>query len=164
VPTPEVSPTPRLGFTTSHIGSEHVRDQSIDYPFCPPTSGDHYNAAGRGPIRADVYPRTEQVSPGGWVHNLEHGYIVVLYRNTTEDPITDAEFQQLESFWDQAPQLGAAGCPRKVLVARFDEMTTPFAVLAWGRALLLDEWNVDTANTFVQQWTNHVAVPEPQLC
>lgn len=146
------------------MGNEHVRDQTINYAFCPPTSGDHYNASGRGPIRADVYPRNDEVGPGGWVHNLEHGYVTVLYRNTADDPITDAEFQQLETFFDQVPQSDNASCPRKVIVARFDQMETPYAMLAWGRALLLDEWNVDTANTFVQQWTDHDAVPEPGIC
>ncbi len=141
-----------------------MRDQNINYAFCPPTSGDHYNAPGRGPIRPGVYPPNDELSPGGWVHNLEHGYVVILYKNTADDPITDAEFQQLESFYDQAPQLGSGACPRKVVVARFDQMTSDFAMLSWGRALLLDEWNQDTANTFVQQWSVQEILPERGVC
>ena len=61
----------------------------------------------------------------------------------------------MQAFYDQAPDSGTAACPTKVVVARFDQMEKPFALLAWGRALLLDEFDLDTALTFAQQWTNH---------
>ena len=67
----------------------------------------------------------------------------------------------MQAFFDQAPDSGNASCPTKVVVARFDQMETPFALLAWGRALLLDEFDIDTALTFAEQWTDHDAVPEP---
>jgi hypothetical protein len=43
-------------------------------------------------------------------------------------------------------------------------MTSDFAMLSWGRALLLDEWNQDTANTFVQQWSVQEILPERGVC
>jgi hypothetical protein len=154
-----------LGFTTTVYPPVHVRDQSINYPVCPPSSGEHYNAAGRGPIRAGVYPSTSEQTPGGWVHNLEHGYVVALYRcPSADDCPTEAELAQMQAFYDQATFSQNQNCPRKVVVARFDQMETPFALLAWGRALLTDEFSLDTALLFAQQWTDHEAVPERGIC
>ncbi|CAN5791814.1 hypothetical protein BH24CHL5_BH24CHL5_10300 [soil metagenome] len=166
-PTPQPEPTARLGFTTTILGRDHVRDpnQTIRYGFCPPTSGDHINVTNRGPIRPAVYPRTQEQAPGGWIHNLEHGYTVALYRCTsTEDCPSEDEMAELQAFFDQAPTSINQACPRKVLVARFDQMSTRFALLAWGRALLMDDFDVDTALTFAEQWTDHDAVPERGAC
>ena len=49
------------------------------------------------------------------------------------------------------------------IVARFDEMSTPFAVLAWNRALLLDRFDLAQASAFAQQWTD-VTAPEADRC
>jgi hypothetical protein len=162
--TPEPEPTARLGFTTSILGANHILNpnEPIEYGFCPPTSGDHYNVAGRGPIRAAVYPRTQEQSPGGWVHNLEHGWVVALYRCTGPDDCpSDAEMAQMQQFFDESPS--TTTCPKQVLVARFDDMETRFAYLAWGRALLTDEFNLDTGLLFAQQWIDAFA-PENATC
>jgi len=71
---------------------------------------------------------------------------------------------ELQRFFDQAPDSGIASCPKKVVVARFDSISTRFALLAWDRALLVDEFDVDTALTFAQQWMQHGAAPEPNAC
>ena len=165
------SPTPRLGFTTDILGRNHVRDLNavIEYAFCPPTSGDHFNVTNRGPIRAAVYPANEEQIPGGWLHNMEHGYVVALYRCQSGvlgqgDCISAAEMAQMQAFFDQAPTSINPSCKTKVVVARFDSMDTRFALLAWGRALLVDEFDLDTALLFAQQWTDYPAVPERGLC
>jgi hypothetical protein len=100
------------------------------------------------------------------VHNLEHGWVVLLYRCPSGqagvgDCPTQAVLDQMRSWMDQAPANHVAiTCPKKVLVARFDSMDTPFAIVAWGRALLMDQFDLDTAVTFAQQWMEHDAVPE----
>jgi hypothetical protein len=43
-------------------------------------------------------------------------------------------------------------------------METKFAVLAWGRALLTNEFDLDTALLFNQQWQDQPAAPERGLC
>jgi hypothetical protein len=87
----------------------------------------------------------------------------MLYRCTgpTDCP-SDAELAQLQAFYDQAP-LVQTECDKEVLVARFDSMTTRFAEVAWGRALLTDDFNLDTALTFAQQWMDQFA-PEKTTC
>ena len=165
-PSPQPEATARLGFTTSILGRDHVRDpnQTIKYGFCPPNSGEHINATNRGPIRPGVYPSNEEQRPGGWIHNLEHGYVVALYRCSGDDCPSSEEMAQLQAFFDQAPASVNPTCARKVIVARFDQMDTRFALLAWGRALLVNEFDLDTALTFAQQWTDHEAVPERGAC
>jgi len=168
---PSATPTPRLGFSTGLLGKNHIRDLGtvINYAYCPPTSGDHYNVTNRGPIRAAVYPANEEQVPGGWVHNMEHGYMVALYRCRSGvigqgDCISQAEMDQLQSFYDQVPDSTNPSCPKKVVVARFDSMNTKFAMLAWGRALLTDTFDLDTALLFDQQWQDQPAAPERGLC
>ncbi len=170
-PTPVPEPTPRLGFTTGLLGRNHIRDLGtvINYAFCPPTSGDHYNVTGKGPIRAAVYPANQEQVPGGWVHNLEHGYVVALYRCPSGvlgqgDCISQAEFDQMTAFFNQVPDSINPSCTTKVVVARFDSMNTRFALLAWGRALLTDEFSLDQALLFNQQWQDQPAAPERGLC
>jgi hypothetical protein len=170
LPSPTPLPTPRLGFATAILGRDHVATGStITYGFCPPDSGNHYNEPPLGPVPAKVYGPEKELPPGEWVHNLEHGYIVLLYRCPSGTPgsgdcISADEYSQLQAFFNQAPDSGVPACPNKVVVARFDSMDTSFAELAWGRAFLFDQFDLDTANTFLQQWMDHPAVPERYLC
>jgi len=160
-----------VGFNTGLLGRNHERDlnKTIRYPFCPPTSGDHFNVTNRGPIRAAVYPPNEEQIPGGWLHNMEHGYVVALYRCPSGvlgegDCISQAEMDQMQAFFDQVPDSINPGCPTRVIVARFDSMDTRFALLAWGRALLTNEFDLDTALLFNQQWQDPPAAPERGAC
>lgn len=43
----------------------------------PPTSGQHYNVRGEAPLTWGFYARP--FPPEDWVHNLEHGGVVILY-------------------------------------------------------------------------------------
>jgi hypothetical protein len=38
------------------------------------------------------------------------------------------------------------------VVARFDQMSTPFQAMVWGRVLMMDSWDPDLVNQFWQQW------------
>lgn len=170
-PTPAPSPTARLGFTLTDLGQFHVVNpgETIRYDYCPPASGEHYNIANVAPMPVAVYPPAQERAPGYWVHNLEHGMTVVLYRCPSGqlgvgDCVSREDMAQMEAFFNQAPAPTVAACPKKAIVARFDSMTTDFAVLAWDRALLMDEFDLTKALTFAQQWTEHVGVPEPLAC
>ena len=170
-PTPTPQPTNRLGFTTEILGRTHVQTGStITYGFCPPTSGNHYIATARGPIAYQFYGPNEERGPGGWVHNLEHGAVIVLYSCPSgtignADCPTQAELDEMRTWFENAPANEVApSCPKKVLVARFDDMDTKFAQIAWGRALLTDDFDLDRANLFDQQWREHEAVPEASAC
>ncbi|HUP54772.1 MAG TPA: DUF3105 domain-containing protein, partial [Methylomirabilota bacterium] len=96
-----------------------------------------FNAAGAGPIRAQVYGPDDTVVPQGWIHNLEHGALVVLYRDPTADQTA------LKSLFDAvgpSPVCGIApgGQSPGPLVARFKDMSWPYAALVWDRILPLE--------------------------
>jgi hypothetical protein len=111
-----------------------------------------------------VYPNNAEQPPGGWVHNLEHGWVVLLYSCKNGCPSAD-EMAQMQQWFDQAPTPDPSqGCDKEAIVARFDSMTTRFAVVAWGRELMMDEFNLDTAKTFAQQWTDAGTEPEKTIC
>lgn len=148
------------------MGRGHLPPGSeIEYGFCPPTSGQHYLVGPQVPIRAGYYGPDTQVRPGTWVHNLEHGYVVIAYRGGAGGPTPD-ELSQLEAFADDAPASAyAESCPdNKVVVVRFDDMATRFAHLAWDRALVTDTFDPAQATQFYQQWVDSPQSPERGAC
>ncbi len=149
--------------TIEPAGARHVSTGTkIRYTSCPPTSGDHYAAAGAGPLRQGFYGATSPAEPGGWVHNLEHGYVVALYKGEPDE----ATIAALRDFARNGPTTASAaacGVPSKVVVARFDDMSTPYALLAWGRLLPLASWDDAKARAFAQQAIDATA-PEPGAC
>jgi uncharacterized protein DUF3105 len=156
---------------TDDLGRLHLttRSSSKRYGYCPPASGTHYNGSGIGPIRRNFYGPEGEQDPGGWIHNLEHGYVVLLYscgENGGSCPSTE-EMAQLRQFFDRAPKTpGADQCniPNKVIVARFDGMKSRFALVAWDRVLLMDRFDLDKALTFAEQWIDGPSAPEPGAC
>ena len=158
-----------LGFAATNLGNAHVTPPGakITYAYCPPASGGHWNAENRGPIPARVYPANDERPPGGWVHNLEHGYVALLYRCPGgqvggPDCVTADEMASMQEWFNAQPSRGT--CGKQAVVARFDSMTTRFAVMAWDRALLVDSLDLEQAHTFAEQWTDQPALPEAPLC
>lgn len=154
------TPTPRVGFSTIDMGVSHVTANStIRYAFCPPTSGAHWEIPGRAPLPRSFYSPTDSVSPGQWVHNLEHGYVILAYRGQPDRPVMEA----LRSVFEEAPPSQIAvqcGLPNKLLVLRFDEMGEPFALVAWDRALLMSEFDREQVLAFSEQWQDSPQAPE----
>ena len=152
---------------TPNLGNTHVTTgPEIDYPVCPPASGPHYNARGVGPRAPGFYTADAAVAPGGWIHNLEHGFAVVLYRCVDGTCPPDDELNEVRSFvlnGPSTPSAVACGYQSKVLAARFDDMATRFALLAWDRVLLLDEFDAAVAQDFAQRWIETTG-PERNSC
>lgn len=132
---------------------------SISYAFCPPTSGKHYIVTGQAPLPVAFYPPGTTLRPGNWIHNLEHGFVVILYKGTPDQATLDDIKRVMESV---PPSTIATGCGVRnhVIAVRFDTMLTPFAVVAWNRALLLDTWDPTAVATFAQQWQDSPLHPE----
>lgn len=141
-PTPAADAAPQPGYAQPDMGQEHMGNgTTVTYTYCPPASGRHYNGTQTGPISARVYGPTDAVRPQGWIHNLEHGALVVLYRGDSEGA-TDAGQAALRAFFDSYPPSPVCGFEPGTSVgpvfARFDDMATPFAALVWGRVLPLE--------------------------
>jgi hypothetical protein len=125
---------------------------TIRYTSCPPASGRHYNGTGIGPINAGYYGPNDTAVPPGWVHNLEHGGIVLLYRCETapgssgtadSTACTDAGGQALQALLARWPASPICNLPAttNVVIARFDEMAWPYAALVWDVVLPMETVN-----------------------
>jgi hypothetical protein len=72
------------------------------------------------------------VPEGNDVHNLEHGYVVVLFKRGIDNGLLATQLQDLP---DRFPA-GKYGSV-KLIVATYDDMPYPIVALAWGRELPL---------------------------
>ncbi len=144
--TPGANASPQPGYPQPDMGNQHVSvGTTVTFTYCPPASGRHYNTTGAGPLAARLYGPSDTAGPTGWVHNLEHGGIVILYRGDGEGA-TEAGQAALRTLFDDYPPSPVCGLQPGTngpVIARFDEMATPFAALVWGRVLPLD--TLDTA-------------------
>ena len=162
---PAADATPRLGITQTDLGNQHVTPGAfVKYALCPPASGNHYNATGDGPIRAGVYGPDDQATPQGWIHNLEHGGLVLLYRCTSGDAAcSDSGQAALNQFNASFPNSPICDIPKGgagPVVARFDQMKWPYAAILWGLVLPLDSLDVDKVYAFFAQQGDRTN-PEP---
>jgi len=153
-PAPDPSATPRLGYVQADMGRQHIQPGDfVRYALCPPASGRHINATGAGPIAPHVYGPSDSVEPQGWIHNLEHGALVLLYK-CPGDACSDAGQQALRDFYATFPPGPVCNVPAGSIgpiVARFDQMATPYAALVWGEVLPLQTLDTQEILTFWAQ-------------
>ena len=168
VPEPTASPaagaSPQPGYHQESMGNTHVgagtsNPGEVAYTYCPPASGNHFVRG--GPITPGFYGPSDIPLPQGWIHNLEHGGLVVLYRGDPGDPgLSDEAQQQMQAFFSGMPPSPVCGFPPTqegagVTIVRFDQMATPYAALVWERVLPLETFDQDAImefwNTFGEQ-------------
>lgn len=157
------SSTAPLGQGQDDMGRRHLESgASARFTYCPPASGPHYNAPD-GPIPARYYGKDDAALPQGWIHNLEHGGLAVLYSCTvgTCDKATEETLRQLVTTFPPSPVCALPPGTEAPVVARFDDMDTPFAALVWGRILLLDTLDTEKILAFYGQYGERTN-PEPQ--
>ncbi len=154
---PAPDATPRLGYVQPQMDRSHISPGDFaDYAFCPPTSGEHVNARGTGPITPQVYGPTDVAKPQGWIHNLEHGGLVLLYRCEGGDGCTEAGQRALREFFTSFPASPICRTPPGPgsvgpIVAHFEEMAWPYAALLWGQVLPLEALDAPTIYAFFEQ-------------
>ena len=127
--------------TSPSDGAQHVPvGTEVTYGHNPPTSGPHYGAW------AASAAYTEAVDPRSFVHNLEHGWVVLLHRpDAPEDQIA-----LLRDFWGAPPadpQCPGAAKPR-VLESPAPDLPTAVAAVAWTHALSADTFTRETLDAF----------------
>jgi hypothetical protein len=108
------------------------------YPHNPPIAGLHYWVWAKWGVHTEVVPR------GYWVHNLEHGAVVFLYRPDAPQSIKDAIMRVYnripllpDDVWPGccADPLVGTSCDqnhRRVVVTADPLLDTPWAVTASG--------------------------------
>jgi len=159
--TPGADATPRLGQVTRDLGRAHVQTgDRVRYEFCPPTSGPHYNDSRFGPIATRFYGSDARTDPQGWIHNLEHGQMSVLYR--CPEGCDEAAQAALRALQDELPPSPLCSFPAdtSVVVTRFDDLPTPYAAVVWGRVLFLETLDPAAIAAFSAQSADRG--PEPQ--
>jgi hypothetical protein len=166
---PQANATVDAPIVTPDEGRSHVKlGTTTEYASCPPASGPHYNESdGVAPLRPAFYDSSARVGPGNWVHNLEHGYVVALYRCTDNVCPSNDVISDLRRFVFNGPTTETAtacGYQSKVLAARFDDMATPFAMVAWDHVLLLDAFDAQVGLDFARRWLEQPGLPEAQRC
>jgi hypothetical protein len=137
------------------MGQTHVATGAfVRYLYCPPASGRHYSGTGIGPIRVEAYGPEEPARPQGWIHNLEHGGIVILYKCPGPgcEDAAQAAHEQLYRDWPESPVCKIPPRQLSPIFARFDEMAWNYAVLAWGIAMPLDAFDREAILDFHAQY------------
>jgi len=142
---PAPSGSPVTGQSEPDMTRGHVAvGTQVTYTYCPPASGKHYNSADQGPIPPRYYGPDDGAIPQGWVHNLEHGGLVILYSCTQNgcDANSLDQLRQLVGNFPASPRCGLPGGRISPVIARFDQMKAPFAALVWDRVLFQDQLDV----------------------
>jgi uncharacterized protein DUF3105 len=146
-PGPLPSTDPACVMSESSVPNEgwnHVPEGSNPaYRNNPPASGPHY------PVWARYESHTAAVARPYWVHNLEHGAIVLLHR--PDAPA--AGLAALRDTFRALPNDPACGHPRALLTPD-PLLTRPFAAVAADRTLLGDCVNAEAIRQFTLAFRN----------
>jgi hypothetical protein len=133
------------GFCSDPVA--HVStDTPIEWSNNPPHSGEHF------PIWEDKGEHEEPVERGYWVHNLEHGWIVLLH-NCPEG--CDAELDVLRQVLEARPDVSILLTPDPLLDG------PRFAAVSWTWAHEFDQPVLDELLCFVDQHWDHAPESVP---
>ena len=96
------------------------------------------------------------LSPGRWVHMLEHGAVAVLYR---PDLCDSACVQQLGQVYDNAPKSSLVGV-RHLVITPYQDMDHAIAVVAWGYQDEMDQVDTDRVMADYKSKVDATTAPE----
>ena len=127
-----------MGERVSIQSREHISQSETTqvYNSNPPTSGPH-----AGAIKGGFY--SEEILDINGVHNLEHGYIWITYRNIS--PVAQAKLKKIAKRYSG-----------RVLVSERMANDTQIAMASWGRLDKMTEstFDEDYALRFIKKYTN----------
>jgi hypothetical protein len=134
--------------------ASHVEEGApLTYSHRPPSSGVHY---GTLPQPQEYRMWDTPLTPGRWVHMLEHGAVVVLYR---PDLCDNACVQQLGEFYDSAPRSSLVGI-RHLAITPYQDMDDAVAVVAWGYVDEMDQLDKDRIMADFKSKVDATSAPE----
>jgi uncharacterized protein DUF3105 len=123
--------------TFPEAGRDHIQanQQPDDWNSNPPTSGDHLAA----PLPPGAYATEQDMR--ALVHNLEHGYVVILYKGIPKD-----DLDQLETFVEERDG-------SKLVLAPYSGLEqNGVALAAWRNLEVMDRANLDVVQAFVNDF------------
>ena len=131
-----------LSFLANYPGArDHIEfpTRASSYRTNPPTSGPHWNVPGVAPMDWGIYKQRQ--ADEALVHNMEHGGIVIYYRDTaTPDVVSD-----IETFVQNQP----SGVRGFVVTPGPASLPATIAVAAWEYYVLLAQFDETVMNAFV---------------
>ncbi len=133
-PSPPDTNTAPVGQAIDEMPHFHVAEGTqITYMHNPPTSGCHYSLSGAAPapLKPGIYApgNSTKLTPEYWVHNLEHGYVVVSY-NCPAGCLSD--LQTLQSWYlTLSPDAGGAVPYAKFIAVPYPAQKEKFDVESW---------------------------------
>lgn len=138
----------RPGESTPDYGRQHVQGgTSLNHPTYPPASGTHYFET----ISWRFYDMP--VPPGNWLHNLEHGGVVLLYKCPADQAECDTLRRQLRGLHDSLPPSSQSRSV-KLVSAPDDAIDTTIMALAWTRRLRLEAFEEEQIRGFYQAFVD----------
>jgi len=127
-------------------GRLHVLETDpLVYAFNPPASGPHFET----PAETGFY--CEALSPGNWLHSLEHGNVVVLFDESASNGVClESTLRWLLLVAPPSPAFGNV----KLVVTPYSGLPHPVAVVAWNRQLFLQDADADAILNFYDTYVD----------
>jgi hypothetical protein len=140
--------TQQTGVAVPDEGSGHIAaGTELTFAHYPPSSGTHYPSA----QPAGVY--RQEVPEGSWVHSLEHGYVAILVRCTTD---CNAIYDRLDQVYKNLPNSKYGSV--KLVVTPYSKPYTdgdsPLMLMAWGHEQRLNTVDRDTITRFYKKFVD----------
>jgi hypothetical protein len=134
--------------------ANHVEEGTpLSYRNRPPSSGMHF---GTLPQVGEYRMYDQPLSPGRWVHMLEHGAVAVLYR---PDLCDQACTGVLANVWDSAPRSTIVPV-RHLVITPYQNMDHAVAVVAWGYVDEMDVVDKDRVLADIKSKMDAPSAPE----
>ena len=134
---------PRLGESVAALASAHA--PPYIYNSQPPTSGNHLGT------QLPYGHRSEPLVAEAAVHNMEHGAVVIWYRQGSDDLVSEVDAL--------VRQLG----PTCLVAGPYPGVGSAVAATTWGRILELDEFDGEQLREFVDAYRGRNG-PEAGVC
>lgn len=135
------SPPACTGAAVPDEGQQHVaQGTTVNYGHNPPASGPHWPCWAPYAVATTVVPREQ------WVHNLEHGGVVLLFRCADASSCPSAQ-SALAAIDNQAPDAPTGG--HRILVTADPTLPTAFAAVAWDFVLAQDTLDAGAMQCFI---------------
>ncbi|MDQ6885154.1 MAG: DUF3105 domain-containing protein [Candidatus Dormibacteraeota bacterium] len=140
--------TTLVGRQVPDEGRNHIDPSTPGtYNVYPPTSGSHYNAQGIAPV---TWQTITTLQEGQYIHNLEHGGIVVLYNCPSGSDCTTLR-NQLENYVKNLVPVEPQFNQMKIVLSPYSRgMQKKIALLAWDYIQFLDSYDVTAITTFYE--------------
>ena len=158
-------PEPEGDECTVDDGRRHVANGTlICYNQNPPATGPHYSAAGVSPVSPGVYVE-DIASTEQYVHNLEHGSVVLLYDCGGGD-CSDDLITQLNDLFDALPESPRFN-EKKLVISRYSGINSScegtsdfpsrgqFLMIAWGVQRYFESFDMDEMINFYRRHVDH---------